>query len=117
MIRLILRLLINMAAFWVASYFIADIQVTGSFFSWVLLAIIFALVNTFIRPLVRLLSLPLTIVTLGLFTLVINALMLMLTGWLAGDILTVGGFIPAFLGSIVISIVSTVLSWFLPDKK
>ena len=72
-----------------------------------------------IRPIVKLLTLPINAITLGLFTLVINALMLILTSWLSagltieGEIVT--GFLTALVGSIMISIVSTVLSWFLPD--
>lgn len=116
MIRLFLRLLINVAAFWVAAQLVKDIQIRGGYGSWLLL-VVFGLVNTFVRPFFRLLTFPINLLTLGLLTLVINALMLLITGRLASGILTVGGFVPALLGGIVISIVSTVLSWLLPDPE
>ena len=83
-------------------------------------AIVFGLVNALIRPIIKLLSLPLTVATLGLFALVINTAMLLLTAWLAGDYLVIQGglferLLYAFLASILISIISTVLNWFLPD--
>lgn len=83
-------------------------------------AIVFGLVNALIRPIKKLLSLPLTVATLGLFTLVINTAMLLLTAWLTGDYLGIQGglfemLLYAFLASIMISIISTVLNWFLPD--
>ena len=79
-------------------------------------AVLLALVNAFLRPLVILLTLPLNILTLGLFTLVINALMLELVSWLLKGF-HVEGFWTAVGGALVISIVSTLLNWFLkPDK-
>jgi putative membrane protein len=77
---------------------------------------IITLVNTFIRPVVRLLALPLSCLTFGLIGLVINALMF----WLAGALnfgLTVNGFLPALYGSIVLSMISGMLNVFLVDKK
>ena len=92
---------------------------SGGFFNLVIVAIIFGLVNAFIRPVVKLLTLPINLVTLGLFTLVINTLMLMLTVWLSDSLSLIGGlfqnFIVAFVAAIIISIISTVLSWLLPD--
>ncbi len=75
-------------------------------------AIVLALVNTYVRPLVILLTLPLTILTLGLFTLVINGLMLELVAWLI-PAFHVTGFWTAVGGALVISLVSFLLSWFL----
>ena len=75
------------------------------------MAVIFSLVNTFIKPILRIITLPITAVTLGLFLIVINALMLLLTGWISDqrDLgFMVNGFVPALLGAIVISIVSWV---------
>lgn len=118
MIKLLLRVVINAIAIWVATYIVPGLTLTGDVLSWLAVAVIFGLVNALIRPLVKLLTLPISIVTLGLFSLVINALMLMLTGWLTRFLVIEGalfGFIPALLGSIIISIVSTVLSWFIKD--
>ena len=94
---------------------------TGSIINLIIIGIVFGLINALIRPLVKLLTLPINIATLGLFTLVINTLMLMLTVWLSDSLQFAGGifqnFLTAFIGAIIISIVSTVLSWFLPDGK
>jgi putative membrane protein len=124
--RLLLRILINAAALWVATLVLGNsFGIEGSWLAWVGVAILFGLVNGLIRPIVAFFSIPITCVTLGLFTLVINALMLLLTSWLAGLFginMQIGeGLInslwTALLASIVISIVSAVLSWFLPDEK
>jgi putative membrane protein len=83
---------------------------------WVALlivAVIFGIVNVVIRPIIVLLSLPLEIITLGLFTFVINAFMLLLTSWIAqgmGVGFRVDGFLPALVGALIITIVSFVLS-------
>ena len=119
MIRFLLRLAVNLAvtvfAFWVAVQLLSGMSFTGNLGNWLVVAIIFGLVNAVIRPIVKLLALPINLITLGLFTLVINALMLWLTSWLSGA-LTVDGFITAFLGAIIISVISTVLNWIIPDR-
>jgi putative membrane protein len=119
--KLILRILINAAALAVADYLLPSLQIQNSLVGLIVTAIVFGLVNAFIRPIVKLFTLPLTCLTLGLFTLVINALMLLLTTWLVNGLSLQGGFFSnlwvAFLGSIIISIVSSLLSWFLPDDK
>lgn len=110
--NIIIRLLVNAVALWCAARFINGISYAGSWQGLVALSLVFGIVNAFIRPVLSFFSFPIQIVTLGLFTLVLNALMLMLTAWLAGrfDIaFTVRGFVPALLGAIVISIVSMVL--------
>ncbi len=113
--RIILKLLVLAAAVWVADYLIDGIDFEGSFWALMLVALIFALVNTFIKPILKLLSFPVVIVTFGLFVLVINAAMLALTAAIS-DSLTVDGFWSALLGAVVISIVSTVLNWFVPNR-
>jgi len=117
--KLIIRIIINAIAVWITALLIPGITLVGNIWSLLLVAIIFGLVNALIRPIVKLLTLPISIVTLGLFSLVINALMLMLTSWISGGLVLEGNFlnkfISAFLGAIIISIVSTILSWFLPD--
>lgn len=69
-------------------------------------ALIFGLVNLVVKPIVKLFALPLLVLTLGLFALVINALMLMLTAAIAGDAFDVGGFGSALVGGLIIAIVS-----------
>ncbi len=120
--RLILRVIINAIALWLTALILPGFQLTSDLVGILIVAIVFGLVNALIRPIVKLLALPITVVTLGLFTLVINAAMLLLTAWLAGDLLGLEGgvfqsFFIALLAGILITIISTVLSWFLPDRK
>ncbi len=89
----------------------------GEFDKWASLgitALVLGLVNAFVRPILVMISLPLTIVTLGLFLLVINALMLLLVSAIPFTGFQVDGFVPALLGSILISIVGFVVSHLLP---
>ncbi|QNG19787.1 phage holin family protein [Rhodococcus triatomae] len=123
----LLRLVINAFAIWLAAQWITGIDIassgrgTGWDFAVVLfIALVFTVVNAFVKPLVQLLSLPLLILTLGLFTLVINALMLMLTAWISSHTdygLTVDGFWTAVWGALIISIVNFVLSALVPDRR
>lgn len=119
MIKMLIKIGINMVALLVAAAIVPYIDLTDEWLQLGLVAIVFGLINAFVRPLVKLLTLPLTVVTLGLFALVINTFMLLLTSWLDIGLAFTGSviqnFIFAFLASIVISIVSTLLSWFLPD--
>ena len=119
MFRLLVRLVINAAALWVASQLVNGLAIDTSFPGLLIVALIFGLVNALIRPVIDLFTCPFYLLTLGLFTFVVNALMLMLTAWVSGGRLEVAGFWPAFLGGIVISVVSTVLSILMPgrDKK
>ena len=110
--RLLIKLIINAAALAAADKAIEGIHADG-WSAILVMALIFGAVNAIIRPVVRILSFPLLIVTLGLFTFVINALMLMLAEWIAGLFgvgFHVDSFGSALLGSIIISIVSIVLS-------
>lgn len=117
--RLILRIFINAVAIWVTSLVLSGLAFEGNLLSLIFVGLIFGLVNALIRPIVKLLTLPINVLTLGLFTLVINALMLMLTAALSSSLNLTGNFfenfLTAFVGAILISIVSTVLSWVLPD--
>ena len=111
--HLLLRWIINAIALAVAATFVSGIHVDGGWLVLALVALIFGLVNALIRPVVALLTCPLIILTLGLFTLVINAAMLLLASWIAGLLrigFAVDGFWPAFWGGLVISIVSIILS-------
>ena len=91
----------------------------SSFGAVLLFALILAFVNAFVRPVLAFLSCPLIVLTLGLFVLVINALMLMLAGWFAGVAgigVTVEGFWSAFWGALIISIFSWIANILLPDR-
>ena len=116
MAQFVIRIVINAVALWVADAIVPGLTLSDSVGELVLVAIVFGLVNAFIKPIVQILSCPLTIITLGLFTFVINALMLMLTGWLTGGAVSTDSFWSALLGAIIVSIVSTVMSWGLVDN-
>lgn len=117
--KLILRILINAVAIWLTSLLLPGFNFSGNFLNLIVVAIIFGLVNALIRPIVKLLTLPINIITLGLFTLVINALMLMLTVWISSSLGLGGGFLQNFViaivAAIIISVISTIISWILPD--
>lgn len=119
--RIIWRLVINAIAVWVTAWLLSGIKFEGGFFDLLIVAAIFGIVNAVIRPVVRLLTLPINIATLGLFTFIINAVMLMITAGLSGALDIEGGvgtqILNALLGSLVISIISVILSWVLPDEK
>lgn len=120
--RFLIRLLINAVALAAAERLIDGITYTGDWIWLIAVALIFGFVNATISPLLKALTCPLIVVTLGLFTLVINGLMLQLTAWLAGFFhlsFKVDSFWAAFLGALVISVVSYVLSMLLgePDKE
>jgi len=114
--RIIIRILINAAALWVAAQLLDGITLSDQPVAVLIVAVVFGLVNSLIRPVVKLLTFPFTIVTLGLFTLVINAAMLQLTDWLTEG-LNVVGFWTSVLGGIIISLVSWFLSILLPDDE
>jgi len=119
MTKFFLRWAINAIALYVAVTFVPGIHQQGSWTGLLWLALILGLLNALVRPIVKLLSLPFLILTLGLFTIIINTFMLLLTSWVGQAFnlgLTVDGFWPALLGSIVISIVSVVLSLILRDE-
>jgi len=107
------RLVINAAALWVATQVVPGVTYEGGVLPFLLVALIFGLVNATLRPLTKLLTCPLILLTLGLFALIVNGLMLWLTSTLAawlGVGFSVSGFWAAFWGAIVVSIVSTLLS-------
>ena len=114
------RLLINAAALWAATRIIPGISFNGQWSTLIVVALIFGVLNASVRPLLWFMTLPLLIVTLGLFTFVLNALMLWLTGavsdWL-GLGFQVEGFGAAFLGAVVVSVVSFMLSLFVASNK
>jgi putative membrane protein len=117
--KTIFRVLINAAALWLAASWVPGIH-AGGIGSVLALALVFGLVNAFVRPFLKLVSCPIILLTLGLFTLVVNALMLMLAAWLGrglGIDFRVDGFVPAFVGALLVSIVSTVLSWLLISNR
>jgi putative membrane protein len=122
-VSFLVRIVVNALALAAAAWLIDGISIGGAddgdrVLTLLVVALIFGLVNAFIAPVIKLLSLPFIILTLGLLLLVINALMLLLTSRLAEAFdldFTVDGFWSAVLGSIVISIVGAVLNGLLQD--
>lgn len=115
--KLILRIVINALALGAADFLLDGIR-AGSVTSLILIALVFGILNALVRPLLKLLSCPFIVLTLGLFTLVLNAVMLLMTaklGQLFGIDFHVDGFTTAFLGALVVSVVSVLLSWVLID--
>lgn len=102
--HLLIRLLINAIVLYLIAIYVPGFHING-FTTAIIAAIIFGLVNAIIRPIVLLLSLPATILTLGLFVIVINALMFWLTVWITPGF-HVDGFVPALEGAIIMTIVS-----------
>ncbi|HEX9925470.1 MAG TPA: phage holin family protein [Anaerolineae bacterium] len=122
MTHFLIRLVINAVALGVAALLLPGIRFggegdVGSLINILIVALIFGLVNAVIKPVLALLTCPFYIVTLGLFTFVVNALMLMLTAWLVGPRFVVDGFWTALFGSIIISLVSTVISASLKENQ
>jgi putative membrane protein len=123
-VRLIVRLLATAVALAVAAWLVDGISVgpgtdTERALTLLGVAIIFGLVNAIVRPVLRLLTLPLVVLTLGLFLLVLNALMLLLTEWIAEQFdlaFQVDGFWSALLGALIVTIVSFLINIVLPDK-
>ena len=116
----VIQILVNAAALWVAVQIVPGLGFSGDLWKLLLVAVIFGLINAFIRPILLIFTLPITIMTLGLFLLVINALLLILTGVISTELnlgFTVADFWAALLGSIVISIVGTILSLVIGTSK
>ncbi|MBO0854635.1 MAG: phage holin family protein [Nocardia sp.] len=123
---LLLRLVINAVAIWLASVWVTKIHLIyppdagtwGKVLVVVCVALVFGLVNALIKPIIKLLSLPLVVLTLGLFLLVINALMLWLTAKITETSqygLRIDGFAAAFIGAIIVTVVNWVLGILVPE--
>jgi len=109
----VIRTLVNAAALWVATQLIPGVTFVGNWLPFMGVALVFGFVNAFISPIAKILSFPLIIVTLGLFSLVVNGLMLLLTSRLSTALnlgFHVSGFWAAFWGALVVSVVSTILT-------
>lgn len=113
--KLILRLLINTLTLLLVTQFLEGVQVDSFYFAFIA-AIVIGLLNAVIRPLLLLLTLPINIVTLGLFTFVVNGLLV----WFAASFLegfAVDGFIPAVFVALVLWAMGVITNWFIHDQK
>lgn len=106
--QLLTYLLINSVAIMIASYILPGVDV-DSYITVIIVAIVLGVINTFIKPIILFLTLPITLVTLGLFTFVINALLVLGTSYLVQGF-TVDNFLWALLFSLIVSLVSSFLS-------
>jgi putative membrane protein len=120
--KILIRLLINAAALWVAVRLVPGVSFTGDGRLLLVVALVFGVLNACLKPLLMILTLPFLLITLGLFTFVLNAFLLWITSALSGAMglgFHVEGFMAAFLGALVVSAVSILLSMFVsqPDRK
>lgn len=120
--KILVNFLITIAALWITTLVVPGIHIEASLQGLLIVGVVFGLVNAFVRPIARLISLPIRLLTLGLFSFVLNALMFMLTDTLAGDALTIeGGFLTrllrALVASIVVSVASTLIGWIVPGDE
>lgn len=121
----LIRVVVNALALAAAAFLLDGIRITGAssqdrLVTLLVVAAIFGLVNAVVRPVVRFLSFPFIILTLGLLILVIDALMLLLTSWVAGEVglgFHVSGFWVAVLGAVIVMLATWVLELVLPDGK
>jgi putative membrane protein len=116
----VLRLVVNAAALWVATRLVPGVTFEGDSVAFLGVALTFGVINAFIRPVAKILTFPLILLTLGLFALVVNGLMLWLTSSLSSSLglgFHVTGFWAAFWGALVVSIVSTMLSMMIADSS
>ena len=120
--RFLIRFLTSAAALWVATRIVPGVTYDGTWLPFLGVSLILAVINATLRPLVKLLTCPLILLTLGLFALVVNGLMLWLTSSVSQSLglgFHVTGFWAAFFGGLVVSIVSTLVSMALrpPDVR
>lgn len=111
--QLLISLTVNTLALLATAYLVPGIKLEGVQPA-ILAAIILGVLNTFIKPILKIITLPLTILTLGLFSFVLNALILLLASSIIPGF-TINGLFPAILGAIVLSVISTILSAVLKD--
>jgi putative membrane protein len=117
---ILIRLILNAAGLYLAARLVPGITLQGDLWTLLLVALIFGVVNALARPILSSLTCLINVLTLGLFTFVINALMLLLTSWIGTQLkigFTVDGFVSALLGAVVISVFSFVLSSIIRENR
>ena len=109
----VIQILINAGALYAAVFLLDGIDFAGEWWKLLLVALAFSLLNSYVRPILRILTLPISVITLGIFLLVINAAMLLLTSAISDQLslgFHVADFLAAFLGAIVVAVVGWILS-------
>jgi len=109
--KIILKLAVNVAALYLVAYLVPGVKF-DSFSTLLIASLVIGIINTFIKPIVKLLTLPINMVTLGLFTLVINIVLLMLAALLVPGF-ELGGLFSAIIASLLLTLVSWVLNKFI----
>jgi putative membrane protein len=107
----VLRVIINAIAIAITASLLPGVTASGDVLPLLFIGLVFGIVNAVIKPVVQLLSLPVTIITFGCFALVINGCMLMFTAWLVGGMLDVDGWPWAIVGGIVMGLVVMAIEW------
>lgn len=110
--RFAIDVVMTALALWLVTLIVPGVQIMGGVGAFIWVALVFMFVNAFISPVVKLLSLPLRILTLGLFSLLVNALLFSIVGWISNGIgsgLDISGFWAAFFGAIVMAIASWIV--------
>jgi putative membrane protein len=123
--RFLVRTVANAVGLWIATWLVGGISVSGSSggenaLTLIAVAVIFGVVNAVLKPLIKIFGCFFYIITLGLFALVVNALLFLLTDWIAGQLnlpFDVTGFWAAFWGAIIVSVISWVISLAIPDRE
>lgn len=118
--RFLIRLVITAAALWAATRVVIGITYSGSMAGFLGVAFVFGVLNAIVRPVLKFFTFPLFLITLGLFTFVLNAFMLWLASHVAASFglgFHVAGFAAAFWGALVVSVVSFLLSMLVPDRE
>jgi putative membrane protein len=116
----LIRLLVNAAALYVATRLVPGVSFDGGTLPFLGVALVFGVLNAFVRPLMQILTFPLILVTMGFFLLIVNGLMLWLTSSLSASLglgFHVSGFWAAFWGAIVVSVTSLLLSMLIRDSS
>lgn len=128
MTNFLIRTAVNAVALWVAALLVDGIvlaedeaKFASKFTTILLVALIFGVVNAVVKPIAKLLSFPVIILTLGLFTFIVNAFLLQLTEWIASPLglsfVITKFWWDAVIGALIITLVSMILSWILPEKE
>lgn len=110
--RFAIDVVMTALALWLVTLIVPGVEIMGGVGAFIWVALVFMFVNAFISPVVKLISLPLTILTLGLFSLLVNTLLFSIVGWISdglGNGLAISGFWAAFFGAIVMAIASWIV--------
>ena len=118
--RFVMRIVVTAIALWASTRLVSGITFHGGWLGLAGVALVFGVLNSVVRPVLGFLTFPLLIITLGLFTFVLNAVMLLLTSWLAGQVglgFHVDGFWTAVIGGLVVMVATWILEVLLPDGR